>query len=62
MKDKTKNKEIYIPPRIEMFQIEFENSVAAGSANFKTGSESSSQTPTERQYESGWSNSRDFDL
>lgn len=61
---KQKHKKAYVPPRMEMLHVEFEQSIAAGSANINTGSDggSASQTPTEREWESGWSNSGDFDL
>lgn len=57
---KQKNK--YIPPKIEMFQIELEQSVAAGSANINTGSQNAGQIPSEREFESGWSNNKDYDI
>lgn len=61
---KQRNKKAYVPPRMELLYVEFEQSIAAGSANINTGSDSgaANQTPTEREWESGWSNSRDFDL
>lgn len=64
MKRQKEEREKYISPKIEIFQVEFEQSIAAGSANINTGSDSGSanQTPTEREWESGWSNNRDFDL
>lgn len=53
----------YIAPRILSTQIEFEQSIAAGSANINSGSDSSnSQGVSERQWESGWSNNKDFDI
>lgn len=53
----------YIAPRIQCTWIEFEQSIAAGSANINSGSDSSnSQEPSERQWESGWSNNKDFDI
>lgn len=57
-----KHKKQYIPPKIGMFQIELEQSVAAGSANINSGSQDASQTPSEREFESGWSNNRDYDI
>lgn len=58
-----KEKMKYISPRLDVQQVEFEQSIAAGSANINTGSDSSnSQTPSEREWESGWSNNKDFDL
>ncbi|WP_343566085.1 hypothetical protein [Sphingobacterium sp.] len=56
------HKKQYIPPKIGMFQIELEQSVAAGSANINSGSQDASQTPSEREFESGWSNNRDYDI
>lgn len=61
---KEREKMKYVSPKMEIFQVEFEQSIAAGSANINTGSDSGSanQTPTEREWESGWSNNKDFDL
>ncbi|MDF2516401.1 MAG: hypothetical protein K0R59_1697 [Sphingobacterium sp.] len=57
-----KHKKKYIPPKFGILQVELEQSVAAGSASINTGSQDASQTPSEREFESGWSNSRDYDI
>jgi hypothetical protein len=63
MENKKQNhKQKYIPPKIGMFQVELEQSVAAGSANINTGSQDASQTPSEREFQSGWSNNKDYDI
>jgi hypothetical protein len=60
--DNKEQKHKYIPPKIEMIQIELEQSMAAGSANINSGSQNSSQTPSERTFEPGWSNNKDYDI
>lgn len=57
-----KPREKYIPPQVKTLKIQLEQSIAAGSAAINTGSESNSQTPSEREWESGWSNNRSYDL
>lgn len=60
MKEKMKKKSKYIAPQMTTVFIAMEEGIAAGSANINTGSDS--QTPQEREFESGWSNNRDMDL
>ncbi|MDR2275972.1 MAG: hypothetical protein LBF27_34010 [Sphingobacterium sp.] len=61
MENKIKKKKLeYIAPRIVSTTVELEQGIAAGSANINTGADN--QVPQEREWESGWSNGRDFDL
>ncbi|WON94220.1 hypothetical protein ACLCDV_10245 [Sphingobacterium sp. Lzh-3] len=55
----------YVAPKVEAFQIEFEQSIAAGSGNVNTGGEghgANGQSVMEQSYDAGWSNNKDFDL
>ncbi|MDR0264763.1 MAG: hypothetical protein LBJ04_16210 [Sphingobacterium sp.] len=60
MELKMKTKLVYIAPRVTAQEVELEQGIAAGSANINTGSDG--QTPKEREYETGWSNGKDFDI
>ncbi|WET68613.1 hypothetical protein [Sphingobacterium sp.] len=60
MENKTKRKLAYLAPKIFVEQVEMEQGIAAGSADINTGRDS--QTPREREWDSNWSNGKDFDI
>ncbi|MEI2273099.1 hypothetical protein OHD16_13195 [Sphingobacterium sp. ML3W] len=60
MEKEIKKRLKYVSPRLTTELVELEQGIAAGSANINTGK--TDDVPNEREFNSGWSNGKDFDI